>query len=175
MIHSVKHQVPVQPDGEMYEEVERLKSIVECLEAAAPKETKKAMQFFRKAGGAATRDAHPVELEAQVLGIREEVARAFDVQRAEAERTQNNVFSVLRGLEREVEIQRSRLGDLSTVQPRCVSLLEALQHGLGITEQNPDCTGGTTDDTAKRPGMKQIERAIEGIRFPSTWTPQTKG
>jgi division protein CdvB (Snf7/Vps24/ESCRT-III family) len=173
MIKEVKVPAGPQLEEALIEEVERLKSIVECLEACAPKETKKAMQFFRKAGGASTRDSYPAELEAQILNIRDEVGKALDIQRTDAERIQNNVSDALRGLERDIEIQSSRVGDLGTVVPRCLDLLHALHAGLGISEQNADCTGGTMDGIPNKPVMKQLEKAIEGIRFPSTWTPTT--
>lgn len=115
----------------------------------------------------------PAEIEAQVLSIREEVAKALDIHRSDAERTQNNVSEALRGLQHEMEIQGSRLDDLGVVQPRCMAVLEILHTGLGMTEQNADCTGGTTDDTPKKPVMQQLEKAMKGIRFPDSWTPNT--
>mmetsp|Transcript_24318 Transcript_24318/g.61671 ORF Transcript_24318/g.61671 Transcript_24318/m.61671 type:complete len:694 (+) Transcript_24318:127-2208(+) len=179
----------------LFEDMERLRCIIECMEESMPLEVRKAISFFKRGrnrggekendgkpsspsrrGNTAKSDAKrrgsspppPMELEAEVLGLRSETEeQAQRVQRVEEmlENERVNLHKALRSCEREQDHMKQKVDDLWRKLPQVSAILAPLQVHL---LDNPSHTqeGGSENTDAVNPSEVKVRAdvAIEALK-----------
>lgn len=155
----------------LFEDMERLRCIIECMEETMPLEVRRSIQFFKgsrkdggrnassRGGGSRGDKAKPrpgLELEAEVLGLRTEAEeQSHRVQRCEdvLARESANVLKVVRGIEREQDQMKLKVDDMWQKLPQLAAILAPLQ--LQLSRGN---------DAAVPELHVQAETAIEALK-----------
>jgi len=172
----------------LFEDMERLRCIIECMEETMPLEVRRSIQFFKGArkggdassrggtaasggggGGTKPRDApgngkaneQGLELEAEVLGLRSEAEeQALRVQRCEeiVAREHTNLLKALRGVEREQDQMKLKVDDLWHKFPQLATILAPLQVHLASGAEGTD-TRVSTETTIE--ALKPLSGLME--------------
>jgi len=174
----------------LFEDMERLRCIIECMEETMPLEVRRSIQFFkgaRKGGDASSRGGPSVgsnsggikqrdnigdgkvkepaglELEAEVLGLRSEAdEQAQRVQRCEEilAREHSNLLKALRGVEREQDQMKLKVDDLWHKLPQLATILAPLQVHVASSAGGTDTRVESTIEALK-PLSGLMEAALQ--------------
>jgi hypothetical protein len=95
-------------------EVNELKVVVGCVEACIPRETRKAVQLFKRAAGSTDVPASPREfaIESKILVLREEMQGQIQEATTSLEDARERMTAVVKALEKKQEILESRMEDV---------------------------------------------------------------
>merc|ERR1712216_1111554 len=95
-------------------EVKELKVVVGCVEACIPRETRKAVQLFKRAAGSSDAPQSPreFEIESKILALREEMETQIQDAAASLTDGRERMTAIVRGLEKKQEILESHLEDV---------------------------------------------------------------
>jgi len=157
----------------LFEDMERLRSIIECMEGQMPIEVRKHMAFFkgsrsdlgsregeRKANAGGKKPSSGMELEVEVFGLRAETdEQAQRLQRCEEliAREYANVLKVVRGVEREQDGMKTKVDELWHKFPDLMQVLMPLQ--VHVQALSTDCEPGSPGG-----GVTRVEASLEGLR-----------
>jgi hypothetical protein len=144
---------------DLAEEVRRLRSMVECMEAAMPYETRQTLEYLRSGdmSGATSSDAakpdmtrvpaHVSDLDpSRGVEIRQEIEQLLERFRQANNRDMQNMMKVMKNHERSIEDMDAKLLDLWRRLPKVLALLEPLQAQMEMANSDAgmiDSTGGT--------------------------------
>jgi hypothetical protein len=106
-------------DSDIMRELKELKCLVGCIEACIPRETRKAVQLFKRAAGAG--DSEPqspreFKLESKILQLREEVETQIQDATATLHHGREHMTKLVKSLEKKHEILDARLEDVRNAQ-----------------------------------------------------------
>lgn len=133
---------------DLVKEMKELKVIVGCVEACIPRETRKAVQLFKRAAGSADTVEPPspreFAMEGKILAFKEEMAIQIQDATATLNSGREHMTAIVKGLERKQEILESHLEDVRrTVAtppvPKQQGLAEPLQAVAPVA--NPETAG----------------------------------
>lgn len=106
-------------DSDIMKEVNELKCIVGCIEACIPRETRKAVQLFKRASGSAEGRAlspREFDVESKILQLREDMQTQIQDATDTLHKGREDMTAVVKGLERKQELLDARLQSRVPVQ-----------------------------------------------------------
>jgi len=98
-------------DTDIMKEVNELKCIVGCIEACIPRETRKAVQLFKRAAGSSEATLSPREfnVESKILQLREDMQNKIQDAADSLHKGREDMTAVVKGLERKHDLLEARL------------------------------------------------------------------
>lgn len=155
----------------LFQNMERLQMVVECMEESMPLEVRRSIAFFKgpkakKRGKRSSSPGRPLELAAEVLGLKSESEeQAMRVQRMEEmlQNQQENLLRALRGSQTEQEQMKAKVEDLWRQFPQVSAILAPLQ--VSVTARPEGVIENTDGDAAGIKGLKvTATSSIEALK-----------
>eukprot|EP00746_Dinoflagellata_sp_MGD_P008147 gnl/MRDRNA2_/MRDRNA2_116258_c0_seq1.p1 gnl/MRDRNA2_/MRDRNA2_116258_c0~~gnl/MRDRNA2_/MRDRNA2_116258_c0_seq1.p1 ORF type:complete len:897 (-),score=230.55 gnl/MRDRNA2_/MRDRNA2_116258_c0_seq1:55-2550(-) len=127
---------------DIWEEMQRLRCMIECMETAVPLETRKAMEFFKRSPRSTAPDSSQmVQLESKLSTISAELERKTSEYQAGVSGEIGNVLRIVKGMEKETEILSSKIADICIIHPKVLNALEVVEAILGYQELDQTAGG----------------------------------
>jgi len=168
----------------MHRELREIQVVVGCIEACVPRETRKAVQLFKRAAvpspgciadsAASSVTREQMEAEARLHKLREEIEKQLSGGISMISREYENVLQVVKGIERAHISLRSEVDDIKTGKRKGDSVINgaasssAIGQGDIVQTSSGDCPGQTDLDLKnwKPSGIQSLERSHWGSAQP---------